>query len=246
MTLNFFGREIVIGKEAGAVIAISMLIAAGGLGAAISSGSNQVVIAKKNTQASDYRASENRQASTLKQVKDEKPQEVEMPEIKVYVIGCVKNRGIVTLKKGQLIDDAIKAAGGATEDADLDNINLVYRLRDNVTIRIKPQQKPMNAPLEVQSPAAPPKAGTGVEITTGSGGVVLNDEADDEDNKKININTASENELDALPGVGKETAKSIVAYRKKNGPFSNIQELMKLPGLKGSRFEKIKDMIETD
>src|SRR5690554_1440255 len=63
--------------------------------------------------------------------------EKDKEEIQVYVVGCVNTPGVVTLEKGQIILDAIEAAGGATEDADIENINLAYKLNSNVMIRIR-------------------------------------------------------------------------------------------------------------
>jgi competence protein ComEA len=67
--------------------------------------------------------------------------EPDKDQIKVYVVGCVNNPGLVTLKKGQLIGDAIDAAGGAAAEADIYNINLAYKLNDNAMIRVKPKNE---------------------------------------------------------------------------------------------------------
>ncbi len=166
--------------------------------------------------------------------------------IKVYVVGCVKNPGIVTLKKGQLIDDAIKAAGGPTEDADLENINLVYELKENVMLKIKSKKESMQESVpssQGSSPGASP-AGSGVAIIRDSGGALAGEHVTgDIAGKKININTASIDELDTLPGIGKETARDIIAYREANGKFRTIEDIMKVPGIKENKFSKIKDLI---
>ena len=155
-------------------------------------------------------------------------------EIKVYIIGCVRNPGIVTLKKGQLIDDAIKAAGGLTDDADIYNINLVYSLNENMMLRIKSRN-------EVN------EEGKGVAIITDEGSAV-NTAGQSANSKtgKININTASADELDTLPGIGIATANDIIAYREANGNFKSIGDIMKVPRIKENRFNNIKDFITVD
>jgi len=164
-------------------------------------------------------------------------------EIKVYIIGCVRNPGIVTLKKGQLIDDAIKAAGGLTDDADIYNINLVYSLNENMMLRIKSR----NEVNEEGNEGDKYEEGKGVAIITDEGSAV-NTAGQSANSKtgKININTASADELDTLPGIGIATANDIIAYREANGNFKSIGDIMKVPRIKENRFNNIKDFITVD
>lgn len=182
-------------------------------------------------------------------------------KIHVYVTGCVNNPGIVTLKKGQLIYDAIIAAGGATSDADLENINLVYKLESNAMlyIRSKMESAESGEPEEKaggrkgipsgQGEAGPGQgeAGPGIKIVYDSGGAVVYEErAKTDTGGKVNINTADINQLKTLPGIGEATAKDIIEYREKNGRFNKIEDIMKVPGIKEGRFNNIKDYIVVD
>jgi len=164
-------------------------------------------------------------------------------EIKVYVIGCVRNPGIVTLKKGQLIDDAVKAAGGLTDDADIYNINLVYSLNENMMLRIKSKNE-VNEEVNEDEKS---EEGKGVVIITDEGAAVNTaGQSTNSKSGKININTASVSELDTLPGIGIATANDIVAYREANGNFKSIEDIMKVPRIKENRFNNIKDFITVD
>jgi competence protein ComEA len=165
-------------------------------------------------------------------------------KIKVYVTGCVKNPGIVTLVKGQLIDDAIRLAGGATAEADLDGINLVYELKENLMLHIRSEKESEQSEKEAETPG---QAGKGVKVVKDSGGAVVNENGGgDPSGGRININAASAAELDKLPGIGAATAADIIAWRESNGPFKSIEDIMKVPRIKQSRFASIKDFITVD
>jgi competence protein ComEA len=180
--------------------------------------------------------------------------------IKVYVVGCVNNPGIVTIEKGQLIDDAVKKAGGLTGDADKDNINMVYALNENVMLYIKSKKETAREAEPVKSSAAKPETGKsgvggGAAVTSDSGksAVITGDGEDTGEieiaGKKpslVNINTASIAELDTLPGIGEATAKDIISFREKNGGFRKIEDIMKVPRIKQNRFQSIKDYITVD
>ncbi len=187
-------------------------------------------------------------------------------QIKVYVVGCVNKPGIVTLEKGQVIDDAVRLAGGLTEDADAGNINMVYKLNENTMLYIKSKKEIVQMSGDTsKNPASETTAmksvagkstetgnlGKGAEIVSDSGGSVdvkgsggsNGEDSDAEGSTIININTADTAELDKLPGVGEATAREIIAYREKNGPFRKIEEIMKVPRIKQGRFDSIKDLI---
>ncbi len=176
--------------------------------------------------------------------------------IKVYVVGCVKKPGIVTIEKGQMIHDAIVLAGGLTEEADSGNINMVYKLNDNVMLCIKSKKEAEKEVKQGSNKEAEPSTGNQAVIVRKSGesAVIIGDGDDDngegtqEDNKTklININTATADELDTLPGVGEATAKDIIAFREKNEGFKRIEDIMRVPRIKQNRFDSIKDYITVE
>ncbi len=162
--------------------------------------------------------------------------------IRVYVSGCVKNSGVFRLKKGSIIEDAIKAAGGPTADADLENINLAFELSDNDMIRI-PSKKDSSQQAAGSGTGSVQGGNTPSAVIRDSGGAVIRTSPAREPERLVNINTATAEELKTLPGIGEQTARDIIEYREKNGPFSEISDIMKVPGIKESRFSKIKDKI---
>ena len=146
--------------------------------------------------------------------------------IYVHIIGEVKNNGIIKLKAGDRLINAIEAAGGVTEQADLSQINLAYVLSDGNKIRI---------------PNVNDKNDNTNYITNGSGeNVIIGEE---KNNAKININTATQSELETITGVGPSTAAKIIEYRNKNGKFKKIEDLKKVGGIGEGKFSNLEDEI---
>ena len=141
----------------------------------------------------------------------------------VHIAGEVNNEGIYELAENSRIADAIDAAGGLTENAVLDNINLASFLEDGCKIYI------------------PKKEDEILENKDAEDNNLANKESK---NLKININTASQKELETLPGIGTLIAKRIIEYRKVNGRFSDIEEIKKVNGIGESKFKNIKDFIK--
>ena len=148
----------------------------------------------------------------------------------VHITGAVKTPGIVKLKEGSRIEDAINMAGGLTEDADISNVNLAYVLDDGVKIKI-----PSNLDIDI----------TEDPITTENGENIIEEEtiSKNKEESSLNINKATKEELQNLPGIGQELASRIVDYREQNGKFSNIEDIKNVSGIGESKFEKIKDLI---
>lgn len=163
--------------------------------------------------------------------------------IVVHVSGAVNIEGIVELDSGSRIANAIEKAGGIKENADMTDINLAYPLEDGMKIHI---------PTKEETEAYKNNENTPAEsyVTAASGGVNSKEATNstpsstsDTASKKVNINTATQEELDALPGIGPSIASKIIDYREQNGKFNSIEEIKEVSGIGEAKYEKIKDSI---
>jgi competence protein ComEA len=229
MNINIFGIKVSIRKYQVVVLAVLILFILAYIGHRIQQRNSGLIINAGDEGIKGITINSDGDSSD-KGEKDESPSE----EIKVYVTGCVNNPGVVTLKKGQIIEDAINAAGGPSEDADMENINLVYELNSNVMIKICSKYESESGESE--------NAAGGAVIIRDTGNVVKNSNSDG----KININTASLEELMKIPGIGEATARDIILYRETSGRFYSIEDIMKVKGIKKAKFSAIKDMITAD
>ena len=156
----------------------------------------------------------------------------ENAKIVVHISGQVVNPGVISLKEGARVIDAVNEAGGLTPDADISKVNLAYVLSDAQKIYI-PSLKEKEDVVVISEENESDKI-----ITKGEG---KNEEKTE--NLMININTASETELQKLPGIGSSIASRIVTYRKENGKFSTIEEIQNVSGIGTSKFNNIKNYI---
>ena len=130
--------------------------------------------------------------------------------------------------------------GGVREDAYTKDINLAYKLEDGMKIHIPTKQEKENADTTDISQVG--EAAEKYVIT--SGGVSSDDEEKkNAQNSKVNINTATQAQLETLPGIGPSTATKIISYRKEKGKFTKIEDIKEVSGIGDSKFEKIKDSI---
>jgi len=135
--------------------------------------------------------------------------------IEVYVTGAVQKPGVYPLHEGDRIEDALAAASGPTQDADTESLNLALRVRDQDQIAV---------------PRRGEVAGAAVTSTPGAG-------------QKIDINSATARELDALPGIGEVYSQKIVDSRAAEGPFHRTEELVERKVIPSATYDKIKDLI---
>jgi competence protein ComEA len=153
--------------------------------------------------------------------------------IQVHVSGAVVHPGVYALPAGSRAEQAIQAAGGAAAQADLQALNLAAILEDGSQLVV-----PTVAPLETAIAYSPPVRTTDLptEVSdwkTPTPTVTF----------PININTASLQELDALPYIGQVRGSEIIAYRQAHGPFKRIEDIMKVYGITQDIFDRIKDLI---
>ena len=141
-------------------------------------------------------------------------------QIVVYVSGEVVRPGVYTLNAEHRAADAVSAAGGPTADADLDRINLAMRLKDEDQIHIP----------AVGSSGVGTVQPTGAHASTSSG--------------KLNVNTATVEELESLPGIGNSKAAAIVEYRHTHGPFERVEDLVEVSGIGDGILGSIRHLIE--
>lgn len=142
MEITLFGKHFFINRVVLFIIIALLIIGSGVLGYFL----QQVYHPLSVPEISDNRGpiTQSKQDAAAESNKEENVVEDDRPDIRVYVVGCVNNPGVVTIKKGEIIDDAIKKAGGATKMADLENINLAYKLDENVMLKIKSRTERSN------------------------------------------------------------------------------------------------------
>lgn len=155
-------------------------------------------------------------------------------KILIHISGCVKNNTVVSLPEGSRINDAIEAAGGLTNDADLTNINLAYILEDGEKIYIPKKGEE----VEEESYTSAVTSKTSAEQTGKS-----NTKSSSTKTSKININKATQTDLETIPGIGPSTALKIIDYREKNGKFNSIEDIKNVSGIGDAKYEKMKDYI---
>ena len=165
------------------------------------------------------------EASELTHTEQDTTKHEETPEhavktIYVYVCGQIQNPGVYMLPEGSRVYDLFALAGGFTEVAATEYWNQARLLVDGEMIYVPSKEEVKDRTFETNENGTTKKS------------------------DKVNINTASKEELMTLPGIGESKAAAILAYRQENGPFSSLEELMQVDGIKEAVFSKIKVYIE--
>jgi competence protein ComEA len=150
----------------------------------------------------------------------EQPRAAAQPKLVVHVVGAVRRPGLYRLREGSRIADALERAGGATRKADLTVVNLAAPLADGVQVVVPARL----AAATASAPVSPASAGAAPQ-------------------GPVNLNTATLEQLDALPGVGPVTAQKILDFRDENGGFASVDELDAVPGIGPARMEQLREAV---
>ena len=162
--------------------------------------------------------------------------------VRIHVAGAVVRPGVYTVSSSARVVDAVTAAGGATSRADLERINLAQKIVDTeqvfvpfrsthtTKVTVSPRLRPSRTTVPASVPAVPGAVPIiGAPITTLS--------------PLINLNSATSDQLDTLPGVGPSTAKAIISYRTRKGPFGKVEDLLNVPGIGPAKVGAIRDQV---
>jgi len=147
-------------------------------------------------------------------------------EIKVHVVGAVRSPGVYSLEAGSRVEDAVKAAGGPADNVDPVALNLATLLRDGQQVVVP------ELPLQPRLVASTSNAATATQPTP------LNP------SPKIDLNSATRQQLESLPGIGQVLAQRILDHRQKNGRFQSVEELKDAKLVNASTYEKVRELVE--
>ena len=140
-----------------------------------------------------------------------------LAESKAYVTGAVRRPGLYAIKEGDRLADLIDLAGGITEDADMQGVNLAIRVKD---------QDHWTVP-SVGEPTVVPSSAVSVEPAGG----------------KVDINTAGAKLLETLPGIGETRAQAIIQHREEHGRFRRVDDIVAVPGIGSATLEGLRDLV---
>ena len=160
--------------------------------------------------------------------------------VRIHVAGAVVHPGVYSVSSSSRVVDAVTAAGGATSRADLERINLAqtiidteqvfvpFRTSHTTKVTVAPRLRPSRTTVPVNVPTIPGAIPSATTSATTS---------------LINLNSATSDQLDTLPGVGPSTAKAIISYRSRKGPFSKVEDLLNVPGIGPAKVAALRDQV---
>lgn len=157
---------------------------------------------------------------------EESSDDLSSQDKKVYISGEILNSGVYDIKDGDRLDDLVKRAGGFTEKADINSINLALRLEDQMKIYIPNIDENQNINTDNINLAVS-------EVTSN---------VSSSQGQKVNLNLASKEELMSLPNIGEKRAQAILDYRQEN-KFTKIEDIKNVSGIGDKYFEAMKDLI---
>lgn len=162
-------------------------------------------------------------------------EEIKETMVRVYISGEVKNPGVYEIEESKRMVDLIELAGGATEDANIEGLNLAAFVQDGKHVKVPKMGEEIEAEEteeEQEAKAQSSSASNGTDKPVYSG--------------PVNINTADSGRLTSLPGIGPAIAQNIIDYRNANGGFKSIEEIKKVNRIGDATFNQIKDKITVE
>ena len=159
--------------------------------------------------------------TNTKKLENTKESSPKQKKIFIQITGAIQKPGVYEVNEGDRIFQIVAQAGGLLEGASFESVNQAMIAMDGQVIHVLTKD-------EYQQNQIPSNG---------------NESMQEQQNSKVNINRANQEELMTLPGIGEGKAKQIMEYRQENGPFSQIEDIMKISGIKEHLFEKIKDAI---
>ena len=183
--------------------------------------STQAPAKESNLQAEVTTVSKDSASEKEEKSQKSKTEEVEQDLITVDVKGAVKSPGIYDLPVGSRINDAVQKAGGLTENADSKSINLAQRISDEALVYVPTKEETTSQ--EAHSNTSNTK-----------------------ENKKVDLNKASLEELKQVKGLGGKRAQDIIDHRETNGKFKSVDDLKKVSGIGAKTIEKLKEYVTVD
>lgn len=173
------------------------------------------------TENEDFFINSEKENNEIEEIKEEITNEKNM--LIIHIAGAVKKEGVIEIEENSRIADAIEKAGGLTKEADLTDVNLAYSVKDGQKIYIPSVKDKEKATI----------------VSSGMG----EDEEISSEEKMVNINTATQTQLEELSGIGPSTASSIISYRQEKGKFKSIDEIKNVSGIGEAKYNKIKENI---
>lgn len=163
--------------------------------------------------------------------------------VRVQVSGAVLEPGIYDLPANCRVEEAIAAAGGMTENADIERVNLVRKVRDGMQIRVPVQKAARTS--RTQRKSAQAKSGLSESASKKYGSAKAGSGRNNSMMQNVRINSASAGELQQLPGIGPALAQRIVETRN-SGRFTSAEDLLRVPGIGKAKLAKLRDYVEVD
>jgi len=177
----------------------------------------------------------------------------EAAPLRVYVAGAVRRPGVYEMGAGDRLVDAVDAAGGASQQADLEAVNLARRIEDEgyyyIPVKVSPQE-PSGEPAAAESetgtdgrfpPLSVQFASQRPSETAGEA-----EAQDDGPAGPVNLNTATQSELESLPGIGPARSRAIIAFREQNGPFVAVEEITAVSGIGQGILDSLQGLVTVE